>query len=293
MIIIKLLGGIGNQMFEYAFGRSLSLKNKTVLKLDAGNLGQAGSGTIRQYDLAVFNIEAELATKAEARKIRKEPPGKWLKKIKRQLKIKGWLAKKNYLKEADYPIAELTALGDNVYLEGFFHSEKYFLAAADAVRKDFALKPELANFNPSLMEKIKNSNAVSVHIRRGDYASDPATQKMHGLQPLDYYRQALKKINQKITNPRFFVFSDDLDWCRTNLPMPEETVFVAGQKNYEDLTLMSKCKHNIIANSSFSWWGAWLNDNPDKIVIAPKQWFADEEKNNQAKDFVPEGWIRI
>jgi hypothetical protein len=292
MIIVKLLGGIGNQMFEYAFGRYLALKNKTALKLDAGNLGRSGSGIIRQYALDVFNIEAELATKAEIKKIKQEPPGKWLKKIKRQFKINGWLAKKNYLKEVDYPIAELTALGDNVYLEGFFQSEKYFLPAADTIRKDFTLKPELADFNPALLEKIKNSNAVSLHVRRGDYVSDPETQKNHGLLPLEYYQKAKEIISQKIKDPLYFVFSDDLDWCRNNLTMPPGTIFFMG-KDYEDLTLMRNCQHNIIANSSFSWWGAWLNDNPEKIVIAPKQWFANEDINNQTKNFVPEGWIRI
>jgi hypothetical protein len=293
MIIVKLLGGIGNQMFEYAFGRYLALKNETALKLDARNLGTSGSGTIRQYALDVFNIKAELAANAEIKKVKNEPPSRFLKELKRALKKNGILQKKNYLKEADYKFSDLTALGDNVYLEGFFHDEKYFSLAADSIRKEFTLKPELAAFDQALLEKIKNCAAVSIHIRRGDYALDPETQKIHGLLPLNYYQEAIALINKKVEAPIYFVFSDDADWCRSNLQMPAETIFVSGHKGYEDIILMSQCQHHIIANSSFSWWGAWLNKNPKKIVIAPNQWFADIQLNEQAKDFLPDAWIKI
>jgi Glycosyl transferase family 11. len=292
MIVVKLLGGIGNQMFEYAFGRYLAIKNKTELKLDLNSLGKSDGGTVRQFELSVFNIHAEPATAAEIKKIKWELPGRRLKIMTRLLKKRGVLPRKNYIHEFYFRPDELIAMGDNVYLEGFFQNEKYFQPIADIIRTDFTLRPELNNFNPELVEKIKNCNSVSLHVRRGDYATDAATQKWHGLLPLEYYQKSLKFIMEKIVNPRYFVFSDDLDWCRANLKMPTETTFISG-KNYEDLILMSLCKHQIIANSSFSWWGAWLNDNLKKIIIAPKQWLADEKGNEQIKNLIPPDWIRI
>jgi hypothetical protein len=292
MIIVELLGGLGNQMFQYAFGRYLALKNKTKLKLDTTAFGKSGYGTARLYELGVFNINAELATATEIKETRNEPPGRWLKKTKRWLKKNGWLPKKNFLREIDYQPEELLTLGDNAYLEGFFQNEKYFQPIADIIRDDFTLTPELTNFNPGLAEKIKNSNSISLHVRRGDYANDPGTQKFHGLLTLEYYRAAIKIIERGIKNPSYFVFSDDSEWCQTNLKMPAETIFISG-KAYEDLILMSYCQHNIIANSSFSWWAAWLNNNKQKMIIAPKQWLANEKDNEKTKNMIPPNWVRI
>jgi hypothetical protein len=283
---------MGNQMFEYAFGRNLALKNQTELKLDPSALAYENS-TPRSFDLDCFNISAELATAEEIKRIKKEPPGRFLKKIKRALKIKKILPAKNYLKEADFNLEKLLSLSGDLYLEGVFQQEGYFKAAAETIRKDFTLKESLADFNPTLEEKIKSCKAVAIHVRRGDYVSNPEYNKTHGVLPLSYYRDAVSFIKNKIKDPFFFVFSDDKKWCEKNLLLGERMFFVEGQKNYEDLILMSRCRHQIAANSSFSWWGAWLNDNPEKIVVAPKQWFADEKINEQTGTLVPEDWIRM
>lgn len=287
------MGGLGNQLFQYACGRYLALQNKTTLKLDATGLSRDDRGIIRPYSLGVFNIQAGLATAEEIKQIKREPRGRWPKKIKHALKKHSIIPAKNYIPEIDFSWEKILSLRGNLYLGGFFQNEKFFDQIAETIRQDFTLKPELADFDPALTEKIKKSLSVSLHIRRGDYASDEATRLLHGLQPLEYYRQAMELISQKIDNPKYFVFSDDIAWCQKNLPMPPETIFVTGKKDYEDLTLMKQCRHHIIANSTFSWWGAWLNDNPDKIVIAPARWFADEKLNEQTKNLVPGNWIRI
>jgi len=142
-------------------------------------------------------------------------------------------------------------------------------------------------------QKIKEKNSVSLHIRRGDYLTMQKAIDTIGVCPLDYYDKAIREITRKIKNPTFFIFSDDINWVKENLKTNSPTIFVSGGKlkDYEELILMSKCKHNIIANSSFSWWGAWLNNNPNKIVIAPKKWFKDTSKNT--RDLIPESWLKL
>jgi len=292
MIIVKLWGGLGNQMFEYAFGRRLALKNQTELKLDDSGLAYENS-TPRHFSLGCFNINAELATPADIRKVRKELPGKLLKKVQKFLDKKRIVPAKNSFREVELSLPELLNLKGELYLEGFFQRGEYFKDVVEEIRKDFTLKESLANFNPALEERIKNCESVAVHVRRGDYLLDLEYNKTHGVLPLDYYQNAISYIKRKVKNPFFFVFSEDKKWCEDNLSLGEQVFFVEPGKDYEDLILMSHCQHQIVANSSFSWWGAWLNDNPEKIVAAPKQWFADEKMNEQTVNLVPKEWIRI
>ena len=133
-----------------------------------------------------------------------------------------------------------------------------------------------------------------MHIRRGDYVSNPTTNKLHGTCSLEYYHNAVDIIAAKVSNPHFFIFSDDHEWARNNFKIDYPLTFVAHNnagKNYEDMRLMSLCKHHIIANSSFSWWGAWLGSNPKKIVCAPRGWFKDKSLNTN--DIIPSDWSRI
>ena len=138
---------------------------------------------------------------------------------------------------------------------------------------------------------ISQTNSVSLHIRRGDYVSNQKTNQTHGTCDLDYYQRCITEIEKEVENPYFFVFSDEIEWVKENLKINHPAEYVdqnTGDKSYEDMRLMSQCKHNVIANSSFSWWGAWLNSYPDKIVFAPKRWFASDKHNT--KDLIPEGW---
>jgi hypothetical protein len=180
------------------------------------------------------------------------------------------------------------------YLHGNWQSEKYFQEIAAVIRSDFAFKVPVANRNVDLARQIGKVNAVSLHVRRGDYAADPKTNANHGLCSLDYYRKALRLLNERVDQPEIFIFSDDIAWVKANLDIDLPCLFVdhnMGMESYNDMRLMSLCQHHIIANSSFSWWGAWLNPNPDKVVIAPQRWFANANKN--VDDLFPEGWVLL
>lgn len=292
MIVVKLIGGLGNQMFQYATARKLSQKKYAKLKFDTNGLSL--ESTPREYSLGVFNIQESFASLEEIESLKN-----WqddyisliLKKIGFFPKI---FTKKTFIVEKSFRFdPEILDLKDNVYLQGYWQTEKYFEDVENVIRREFTLKEEYSIENKEITKEIKNSNAVSVHVRRGDYAKDQKTNKFHGLCPIDYYNDAIKKIAKKIEKPIFYVFSDDIDWVKKNLKFNYPVRYVSNGilKDYEELMLMSYCKHNIIANSSFSWWGAWLNSNPEKIVIAPKKWFNDP--NVDTSDLIPENWIRI
>ena len=179
----------------------------------------------------------------------------------------------------------------NIYLDGYWQNEKYFNDIEKVILKEFTLKNEFLIKNKKLKETIKNTNSISIHIRRSDYIKNKKTNEIHGVCTTDYYQKAIKKIIENNNNIHIFVFSDDILWAKNNLKFNFPISFIVGNKDYEDLILMSLCKHNIIANSSFSWWGAWLNKNPKKIVIAPQRWFNNLNKNKQNP--IPQKWIRM
>jgi hypothetical protein len=171
----------------------------------------------------------------------------------------------------------------------FFQNESYFAEHAMIIRDDLTLKNQMGEAALAIQVAIRNTSCpVSVHIRRGDYANNPKTRAFHGTCSSNYYWQAMTVILGEYSDASFFVFSDDMQWVKDNLTLPEQTLFVSDStiKDYEELTLMSQCSHNIIANSTFSWWGAWLNPNPEKIVIAPKRWFAKRKENPSLPNWV-------
>lgn len=190
---------------------------------------------------------------------------------------------------------EIIEAPNSSYLVGWWQNEKYFEDIRDIILDEFTPKAAPSEANQKYLDEINKSNAVAIHVRRGDYVTNKNANVFHGLAPIDYYKQSIKYMQDKVGSPRFFVFSDDIAWCKENLPLGDDAVFVegnSGKQAYEDIRLQQTCKHNIIANSSFSWWGAWLNDHKDKIVIAPKIWFQDQDANSKTQ-IVPEGWVRI
>jgi hypothetical protein len=291
MIIVKLNGGLGNQMFQYAAGRCLAYSLNTGLKLDISQFRQEKN---REYDLSVFNITGTIASATDLGNVRWPLP--W--RIKHPAEAFKSINKQNtavqYVKERQFHFdPEILALSDNVYLEGYWQSEKYFSAIEPIIRKEFQVRIALPPDVQGLSERIRNCNAVSIHIRRGDYINNPVTNATHGVCPVDYYQRALEKIIQVVDNPYFWIFSDDPGWVRENITTDTPSYCVSDDnfKNYEDLYLMSCCRHHIIANSSFSWWGAYLGLNPDKIIIAPRRWF--KKTDMITSDLLPESWIRI
>jgi Glycosyl transferase family 11. len=294
MVIVKLSGGLGNQLFQYAFGRSLAIKNETELKLDVRGYDFFSADTTpRRFALAPFNIGAGIASRAEIGRVIGIPQNDLGRMFSRFLMRHGWYHNPRHLRALDLNLHEnFLDLPGNIYLEGQFQSEKYFIKNSEVIRNAFSLKPEFAEILQSpIADEIKNSNSVFIHFR--DYANDVSALGSHGNSREEYFSAAIKIIKEKIANPTFFVFSENLDWCRKNFPSDANLVFVEAHRDYEDLILMSQCRHAIISNSSFSWWAAWLIANPDKIVIAPQRWFSEEKFEAQTENLVPKGWIRI
>ena len=181
-----------------------------------------------------------------------------------------------------------------IYLNGYWQSEKYFKNIRKTIIKDFQLRKPLIKKNKSWARKINTSNSIGIHVRRGDYITDQKTNKYHGICGINYYKKSINLIKNRIKNPIFFIFSDDYKWVKKKFSFLGNYAFFINNNNNNppiDIKLMSLCKHNIIANSSFSWWGSWLNTNKDKIVIAPKEWFQDKKVKSQ--DIIPSNWTKI
>jgi len=287
MLIIKLKGGLGNQLFQYAFGRLIALRRGEDLKLDKDILGQRGD-TYRTYGLDNFNIRAEIASREEVLKV-KYPYG-LISKALRFFKAK-------FLRIFHIGFEARMLKTKARYLEGFFQSYKYLESIRRELLEEISLKDksfELKYF--AILQEIKTSESVALHIRRGDYVNNPATKKAHFICDLSYYQKAISlikvKLNEKNLTPKFFVFSDDINWAKENFKL-FDFIFVSRPEflDPEELILMSKAKHNIISNSSFSFWSAWLNNNPEKIVIAPALW--NRKYRRAYKDLIPEDWLRV
>ncbi|NMC36404.1 alpha-1,2-fucosyltransferase [Candidatus Beckwithbacteria bacterium] len=278
MIITKLTGGLGNQMFQYAAGKALAERLQSPFKLDIEQYSLSLPDTARQYELEAFELNAEFATSTDLLLF------KMLSKLS---------SKYNYFKDKNNDFnKDFLKLKNHVFLIGHWQSYKYFEHIAAKLRSDFTLKKELENqLFKKTKRKIENNQSVSIHVRRTDYLTYGVAFHTHGLCGMDYYQKAIRKIIKKVKKPYFFIFSDDLAWCKKNFQLPFPTEFVQGQNPAQDMSLMSYCKHNIIANSTFSWWAAWLNIYQNKQVIAPKQWFKTLQYN--VSDRFPNNWTLI
>lgn len=293
MIIAKLIGGLGNQMFQYAAGRSLAHIRNTTLKLDTSFLetDPGGAYTKREFELSVFNFAPSLASTAEIAPFKKIADNRYRRALYRRfpsLFSKAYISENSALFQPaffNFPA--------NTYLDGFWQSEKYFKGIKEILYHDLTFKTPPEGLNLDLYKKIKTTNAVSLHVRRGDYVTHQNASAYHGTCSPDYYRKGVELIKQKHNDIELFIFSDEPDWCRQHLIFDLPCTYIShnkGKQSFEDLRLMSLCKHNIIANSSFSWWGSWLNHNPVKMVIAPKYWYANP---NQKTDIHPENCITL
>jgi len=293
MIIVNLIGGLGNQMFQYAAGRALAAELSVPLRLDVS--GFADYALHQGFELQrIFNCPAELASEHDVRRVLGwQLPLVFRLALSRlnmtMPKPRCWVAEPHF----HYWSGIHKTLPES-YLEGYWQSEKYFVDMAAQIREDFTFQLPMSDENADLSKHIAQVNAVSLHVRRGDYASNAKTTATHGLCSLDYYREAINHITKHVDQPYFFIFSDDITWVKENLELDFPCEFISnnqGQESYNDMRLMSLCQHHIIANSSFSWWGAWLNSRPNKIVVAPKSWFANEIHN--AQDLIPDEWVRL
>lgn len=291
MIVVKLIGGLGNQMFQYALGRHLAHINHTELKLDISGFHDY---KLHAYSLGHFNIVENFATKEEVarfQKYRRKRGKKWF------LYNRLIANERKYIEEKQFHFdPRILEIKEEAYLDGYWQTEKYFKDSAHIIRKEAIVKTTLQGKDAAVAKEIEATTSVMVHIRRGDYVTNEQTNEYHGTCGLDYYHKAIELMSEKVHNPHFFIFSDDHEWVKNNIVLEYPVTYVdhnKADKNYEDLRLMSLCKHQIIANSSFSWWGAWLNQNPEKIVIAPSRWFSKTKPSIDTKDVIPDSWIKI
>jgi hypothetical protein len=294
MIIVHLMGGLGNQLFQYAAARRLSAKYQTSLKFDTESFKH---DKLRDFALNPFFVIGEKATECEITQV-KSPKYFFVKlpALHRLLPAKF----KSTLRAPTFKFyKEVLNGGSSHYLYGYWANENYFKDIRPILLQELRLKPDYqqSDFRQAQAQLLKE-NSVSIHIRRGDYANSATVHSFFGLLPLAYYQRAIKLALQQLVNPVFYLFTDDVEWVKENLNLEVPIIFVKNMgdfKDYHELMLMASCKHNIIANSTFSWWGAWLNDTPDKLVIAPKIWYSDIEaqKFYQESNFIPSTWIKV
>ena len=316
MITVKLMGGLGGQMFIYAIGRKLAHIHNTSLRMDLRlvlNKDLLSSNvTFRKYELDIFNIEANIATEDELKEIEKYKIYTYSnnKNIKRLLSLlRRYL--NIYLIKEDSIIQEnriggitteinINKFPNNVYLDGYWNHYSYFDDIENILRKEFTFKNSLPDELKSIEKLIIENNSISINVRRGDYVTAAHAYNYIGYLPVEYYHDAAIYISSKENNTVFFIFSDDMEWCRENIKLDNEHYFIENnyskQKFEYDIRLISICKHNIISNSGFAWWGAWLNNNTKKIVITPQKWFKNEslQKAYETNDFfIPFNWEKI
>jgi Glycosyl transferase family 11 len=292
IVVVRLVGGLGNQLFQYAAARAVALRSGADLVFD---LSWFASVTDRKYALAPFAIDARILADSKT-----EPMSRvwsYWQRIERRL-VSG-LGLKKYgcpiFMERHFHF-DLTVLNLRApaYLDGYFQSERYFADCVEAVTRELTMPPPSSASTKMLLEEIQASDAICLHIRRGDYVANPVTNTFHGTCSLDYYAAGFAVAAAKMRDPKCFVFSDDPDWVRSNLILDAPTTIVdihGPGEPHEDLRLMAACKNYVIANSSLSWWGAWLGKDPDKRVIAPKTWFSGSA--NDTSDLLPSAWLRL
>lgn len=283
MIIVRIWQGLGNQLFQYAYAKALSLKKVQRVYLDISSFLQ---DDFRKYGLCDFQISLPEITAGkqifqyiDSRELYQTVPDS-SGGLEYGFPIRFGLESSLHFKSG------LLNPTGNWYLKGWFQNEKYFAGYEDTVRRDLTLKKEL-KLPDDIQELLANEETVSVHFRRGDY------KKFHNILDADYYSKAVREMERRVKNPVYLIFSDDITWVKQNMNLGANFYYVNEDHRLtdsEELALMSMCRHNIIANSSFSWWGAWLNPHKAKTVIAPRVWYA---VSRFSKSYTLPDWIVI
>lgn len=293
MIVTKLMGGHSNQLFQYAVGRALADKHNTELLLDISwfnNMKDVAAP--RAYELGCYSLKANTTTMENIRVINQNG------KFNRLLHKSGLMRSvKTYYENSLGYDSKVMDLPNYTMLVGYWQNERYFKHLRPEILKEIEPTTALNSSNQKLIDRAQNSESIWMHIRRGDYVEDKNTNAFHGLKGIDYYNKALNTLSNKLTrqqikNIEIFICSNDIAWCKQNLKFKYPIHFVENKLGSDDMRVIKHCKHDIMANSSFSWWGAWLNQNPDKIVIAPKIWFEDKKANDEI-EIIPKDWIRL
>lgn len=293
MITSHIIGGLGNQMFQYAAGRSLALQNGCELQLDTSDFAAYTLHQGFELDI-VFGINLRRLDKISSGKLLGWRKHRFLSSLFGRIEGFGTLHTTIAREPSFNYWPKWMHLQAPAYLFGYWQSERYFSEFKHEIRQDFRFRQNLDPESNRIAEAISNKTSVSLHVRRGDYAKNPKTTALHGLCSPAYYSKAIDYLAHRANNLHLFIFSDDIPWVKANLPIAGHNyTYVShnkGSDSWRDMQLMSLCQHHIIANSSFSWWGAWLNPSPKKFVVAPEKWFA---KDIDTSDLIPESWIRL
>lgn len=295
MIIVNLTGGLGNQMFQYAFAASLSSKFNLELKfaVDAYDKQKIHNG----FELErVFGLSLEFASKEDINRVCGNIHSKYLiRRVLNKYHFAFFLPNNLVFESSRINFTQFDFLShSDYYIHGDWQSEVFFKEYENLIRQDFMFLDGLSFENNLILNEIQKSESVSIHVRRGDYLTNKKANSLLGLCTSEYYFSAINKILEHVPDANFFVFSDDPMWAENEFKSKIENIqFISnnyGSDSYIDMRLMASCKHNIIANSTFSWWGAWLNSNPDKKIIAPIEWFTN---GRDSQNLVPSSWIRL
>lgn len=286
------MGGLGNQMFQFSCGRALSLRfeQEFYVAQDLFQKYPLHNG----YELQdAFDLKTKIVSKKNLKDLLGWQAPTLMRKFLGRRKM-DWAVNKNWINEPQHSYWNgINNLNFPIYLHGYWQSEKYFNDITDVIRNDFSFATTLSDLDLEVLEKIKIHTAVSVHVRRGDYTIGKNT-KVFAQTDIEYYHRAINFLSRQNSNLKFFIFSDDPDWVKQNLIIDSELIEIVshnlGKNSANDMRLMSNCEHHIISNSSFSWWGAWLNPSSRKIVIAPKKWFLND---TDAVDIVPSKWLMM
>lgn len=295
MVITELTGGLGNQLFQYASSKALALHQNTELILDISSFYREELPELevpRAFEINHFSGVTEKTITTKDYGTNKAYKGFTTSRLE---KILPRHKRKIYKEPFFHYDKNFLNSRKEVLLKGVWQSEKYFAKYQSQLRNILTLKEESISKVKVLGNELRQQNSVSIHVRRGDYLRLPIILEWHGVMDVSHYENAIQLLQSKIAEPlKLYYFSDDPEWVEANLcaTWPGEIISKNNQNTaIEDFYLMSQCRHNIIANSSFSWWAAWLNNNPEKIVVAPKKWFGNAP--NDTKDLIPESWIKI
>lgn len=290
MILVELNGGLGNQLFQYAAGLSLALHHNVPLKVNPSSFSQPDviTGTQRHFELNNFEDTPAIATQPEIQRFLHMPAIRTFYE-----KLFPFHKRSIYKEKAITFDPHFYNSRKNVYLKGNRQSEKYFIKHSEVIRDKFRLKASVVQPVEDYALQMRNSGSVAIHIRRGDYLTNIAMDVL-GLIPLEHYKNAFEYLKKRTEINKAYIFSDDIEWVKANLHLDGGTEYVSGERTssaIEDFYLISQCKHQVIANSTFSWWAAWLNPNPGKIVIAPKKWYNNAPYDT--RDLIPDNWITM
>ncbi|WP_418263902.1 alpha-1,2-fucosyltransferase [Flavobacterium faecale] len=289
MIIIKVTGGLGNQLFQYAFAKYIEKSLNINVKYDMQTILEATNFTKRNLDIEKFKVILPIACDRDVSFFLKFRTGilwrieRKFNQILQRLNSK-YLVQKN-AHSLDIPIK------DNAYYDGYWQCYQYVDEVRDLILQEIKAPESFYKKQQNLLSQMQNSNSVAIHVRRDDYINIKVNALLFEVCDLDYYNEAITVISKNLENPHFFIFSQDEQWVKDNF-IGDKFHFIKGNSAIDDILLMSHCKHNIIANSTFSWWGAWLNPFKEKIVIAPKKWYIGK-RNEATVDLIPPDWIRI